>query len=202
MIRVSAAVLLIVGAGLVDGAWTNRWRPLPELVALTAKFDSLPMVIGDWEGTAFELARQRTGHGRRGGLHLPEVLESGRGVTVSVLLLGGLPGDISNHTPDVCYPGAGYSLNASRPLITAMGQAEKRAGFRTGLAMRGGVSPSVLRILWGWNASKGWAAPEEPRWSFASEPWLCKLYVIRETGGSAVKPEDDPCSGVPVCFSA
>ena len=28
-IRISIAVLLIVGAGLVDGAWTNRWRPCP-----------------------------------------------------------------------------------------------------------------------------------------------------------------------------
>ena len=80
------------------------------------------------------------------------------------------------------------------PFDYRYGPAEKRAGFRTGLAIRGGVSPSALRILWGWNASKGWTAPEDPRWSFASEPWLCKLYVIRETGGSAVKPEDDPCA--------
>ena len=37
-------------------------------------------------------------------------------------------------------------------------------------------------------------APGEPRWKFASEPTLCKLYVIRETGGDAVDPESDPCN--------
>lgn len=57
-IRIFVAALLIVGAGLVDGAWTNRWRPAPELAALTAKFDSIPVVIGDWQGTAFELPAQ------------------------------------------------------------------------------------------------------------------------------------------------
>ena len=34
MIRISAAVILIVGAGLVHGAWTNRWGPSPALAAL------------------------------------------------------------------------------------------------------------------------------------------------------------------------
>ena len=31
MIRISAAVILIIGAGLVHGAWTNRWGPSPAL---------------------------------------------------------------------------------------------------------------------------------------------------------------------------
>ena len=55
MIRISAAVVLIVGAGLVHGAWTNRWGPSPALAALASRFESVPMVIGDWKGTAFEL---------------------------------------------------------------------------------------------------------------------------------------------------
>jgi hypothetical protein len=193
-IRISAAVLLIVGAGLVHGSWTNRWRPSPELAALTAKFDSIPMVIGDWQGTAFELpAKERAMAGAVACL-ARNYSNPARGVSVTVLLLGGLPGDISNHTPDICYPGAGYSLNATSAFDYRYGPGAKRAGFQTALAARGGVSPSVLRILWGWNASKGWTAPEAPRWSFASDPWLCKLYVIRETAGSAPKPEDDPCT--------
>jgi Protein of unknown function (DUF3485) len=193
-IRISVSVLLIVGAGLVHGAWTNRWRPSPELAMLAARFDSIPTVIGDWQGTAFELPpkeRAMTGAvaciGRKYSNRM-------RGVSVTVLLLGGLPGDISNHAPDICYPGAGYTLNATSPFDYDYGPGKKRAGFRTALAARGGVSPSVLRILWGWNASKGWTAPAEPRWSFASEPWLCKVYVIRETAGSTIKPEDDPCT--------
>jgi hypothetical protein len=40
----------------------------------------------------------------------------------------------------------------------------------------------------------GWSAPEDARWRFAPEPTLCKLYVIRETGGASVEPADDPCN--------
>jgi len=193
-IRIAVATLLIVGAGLIDGAWTNRWRPAPELAALAKRFDSVPMAIGDWQGMAFELTSKEREMAGAVACLARKYSNPARGVTVSVLLLGGLPGDISNHTPDICYPGAGYTLSASSRFDYRFGSGEKSAGFRTALAARGGVSPSVLRILWGWNASKCWTAPEEPRWSFASEPWLCKLYVVRETAGSAVKPEDDPCA--------
>ena len=34
IVRVSAAVFLIIGAGLVHGAWTDRWRTSPALTAL------------------------------------------------------------------------------------------------------------------------------------------------------------------------
>jgi Protein of unknown function (DUF3485) len=193
-IRVTAAVLLIVGTGLVHGGWTNRWRPSPELAALTAKFDSIPTVIGNWRGTVFELpAKERAMAGAVACL-ARKYSNPARGISVTVLMVGGLPGDISSHTPDACYPGAGYTLRETSPFDYRYGSGDKHAEFRTALAARGGVIPSVLRILWGWNASKGWTAPAEPRWSFASEPWLCKVYVIRETAGSTIKPEDDPCT--------
>ena len=36
-IRISAALILIVCAGLVHGAWTNRWGSSPALAALDRK---------------------------------------------------------------------------------------------------------------------------------------------------------------------
>jgi hypothetical protein len=32
-----------------------------------------------------------------------------------------------------------------------------------------------------------------PRWEFARESVLCKLYVVRETAGALIGPADDPC---------
>ncbi len=119
-----------------------------------------------------------------------------RGVTVSVLLLGGLPGDIAVHTPDICYPGAGYTLGATSPFQRHDGPDLPAAEFRTALATRQGTNPSILRIFWGWNATntKGWSAPEAPRWKFAAAPALCKLYLVRETAGVVVDPKDDSCN--------
>ena len=117
-----------------------------------------------------------------------------RGVSVSVILFGGRPGSISAHTPDVCYPGAGYTLDSPSVFPFPDGPGDHRAEFRTALATRGGTNPSVLRIFWGWNASKGWLAPAEPRWEFSGATALCKLYVVRETGGAVVDPGADPCN--------
>jgi Protein of unknown function (DUF3485) len=192
MIRMFLAAVLIVGAGLVHGAWTNRWRPSPALTVLGAQLESVPMVIGDWNGTALELsAKDRAMAGAEACL-ARRYSNPLRGESVSVLLFGGAPGMIASHTPDVCYPGAGYILDSPSVFVRRDRPDDDRAEFRTAVATRGGTSPSVLRIFWSWNASHGWLAPEEPRWAFSDAPALCKLYVIRETGGAVVEPEGDP----------
>jgi hypothetical protein len=194
ILRIIAAAL-ILGAGLVHGAWTNRWRPSPALAALAGRYESVPMVIGDWKAAPFELGdRERRLAGAEACL-ARVYTNASRGTSVSVLLVGGLPGNIASHTPVVCYQGAGYDLD--RPVsydYRPRGGAGPHAGFRTALATRGGVNPSVLRIFWTWHGPTGWTAPEEPRWQFASEPTLSKLYVVRETGGAAIDPDRDPCN--------
>lgn len=193
VLRLTAAVVLIVGAGLVQGKWTNRWGRSPELAALAARFDTVPLVIGDWTGQSFELpARERAAAGAEACL-ARRYVHRDRGVAVTVLLLGGLPGDLAVHTPDVCYPGAGYTLGRPAPVEVRYGPDRTPARLRTALAARRGTDPSVLRIFWSWNATRGWAVPDEPRWSFAAVPALCKLYVVRETAGAGIEPEADPC---------
>jgi hypothetical protein len=194
MIRITAAALLIVTAGLVHGAWINRWGASPALAALRARFESVPMEIGDWKGTAFEVpAAERAMAGAVDCL-ARRYSNPKRGVSVTVLLLGGLPGNISAHTPDVCFAGAGYTLNSPSVFRCKTPPNDRGAEFRTALATHAGPNPSVLRLFWSWNASRGWSAPAEPRWEFATAPALCKLYVIRETAGATVEPEDDPCN--------
>jgi hypothetical protein len=194
MMRITAALVLIVGAGLVHGKWTNRWGPSAALAALAARVDSVPMVIGDWQGTASELSdTERAAAGATACLARVYSNPS-RKVSITVLLLGGLPGIISTHTPDVCYPRAGYILESPASYEFRFGPDQKRAEFHTARAARGGTSPSVLRLFWSWNASQGWSSPQEPRWHFASQPALCKLYVVRETAGADVDPRFDPCN--------
>jgi hypothetical protein len=194
ILRIAAAAL-IIGAGLAHGAWTNRWGRSPALAALAARYEAVPSTIGDWTAIPFELGgREREVAGAEACLGRVYT-NARRGTSVSVLLVGGLPGNIASHTPDVCYRGAGFELNAPAPYdYRPRGGDGPLAGFRTALATRGGVNPSVLRIFWTWHGPTGWTAPEQARWQFASEPTLTKLYVIRETGGAALEPDRDPCN--------
>jgi hypothetical protein len=108
------------------------------------------------------------------------------------LLLTGLPGDISTHTPESCYPGAGYVLKAPEFRTYRYRPSGVPAEFRTAVASKGDATPSILRIYWSWRDSKGWSAPEEPRWAFGTEAVLSKLYVVRATTDGSIDSEDDP----------
>jgi hypothetical protein len=192
-IRVSIAVVLIVGAGFLHGLWTGRWGPSAPLSALAERVETVPLTIGEWKGVTRALPDEE--RAIVGAVAcLSRVYNSPtRGVSVSILLLGGSPGRIAAHTPEVCYSGAGYTLGPPVDFERRYASRARKAEFKTALATRAGTDPSVLRIIWGWNASNGWKAPAEPRWEFAAEPALCKLYVVRETSGSAANVADDPC---------
>ncbi len=189
-----AALALIVGSGLVHGAWTNRWRTAPALAELAARLDSVPTVLGDWTATSLALPSSEQAMAGAVG-HISRVYTNPtKGLTVSVLLLSGLPGNISTHTPDVCYPGAGYTLGNIERFVHRYGVPERTAEFQTAVAGRAGTKPSRLRLYWAWHGSSGWSAPENPRWAFSAEPMLSKLYIVRDTGGVAVDPKEDPCT--------
>jgi len=189
-----AALALIVGSGLVHGAWTNRWRTAPALAELAARLESVPTVLGDWTATSRAIPPRELAMAGAVG-HISRVYTNPKkGLTVSVLLLCGLPGNISTHTPDACYPGAGYSLGNGQRFVHRYGVPERAAEFQAAVASRAGTKPSSLRLYWAWHGSSGWSAPENPRWAFAAEPMLSKLYIVRETGGVAVDSKEDPCA--------
>ncbi len=189
-----AALALIIGSGLVHGAWTNRWRTSPGLALLAARLESVPTVLGDWKGISQPVSSKQMAIAGAVGQVSRVYTNSKNGTSVSVLLLSGLPGNISTHTPDICYPGAGYTLGETQAHAQAYAVPQQTAGFQTTIASRSGTSPSRLRLYWAWHGSSGWSAPENARWAFAAEPYLVKLYVVRETGGVAIDPKQDPCT--------
>jgi hypothetical protein len=101
------------------------------------------------------------------------------------------------HTPDVCYPGAGYEPKAppSRWDVTlAPGKqvAEFWAGTFVKPQSNGGNH--ILRILWSWSADGVWTAPDNSRVAFASKAAICKLYVIRPMAEENERRDNDPCN--------
>lgn len=191
-IRVAAAVSLVLGAGLVHGEWTNRWRLSDDLAETARRMETLPMTLGDWTATSLQFSEKELRVAGATGSLLRRYRNAKTGAEASVMVLCGPPGNIVNHTPDVCYPSQGYSLGASRSFRMTSEAAAAEAEFLTAIAERSGSAPSALRIFWSWNDAKGWRTPDAPFWTFAAAPVLCKLYVVRETGGATVAPEDDP----------
>ena len=185
------------------GSWSldEPLENVPALAELAGRLESVPSVIGDWTATSQPVSSKQMAIAGAVG-HLTRVYTNPKnGISVSVMLLCGLPGNISTHTPDICYPGAGYSLGEAQSYLQTYGVPDRTAQFQTSFAGRSGTNPSRLRLYWAWHGSSGWSAPQNARWAFAAEPYLVKLYVVRETGGAATDPGKDPATEFLACCS-
>jgi hypothetical protein len=190
--RLAAGVfsLALIGAtGVCHGVWTGRWHAAPDLTPMIAALDRIPMNIGQWHGKPASLDPgeiERTG---ASGSWMRTYEHESSGEIVSVLLIVGRPGPVAVHSPDVCYPAAGYEASEApvHQRVTAKNGTTAefwKVDFRKEMV----PIPGRLRIYWAWRGSGGWSAPLTPRLAFAREDCLYKLYVVRSLPPS---PEND-----------
>jgi hypothetical protein len=186
-----SGLALVVGAGWVHGLWTQRWARSAGLDAAVARMADLPDDLDGWKAEPAEEDREALDAAGAEGWWVRRYTNPRTGAAVQVLLLCGRGGRMCVHRPEHCYGGAGYEMDAE-PQRCPVGGAEFRtACFRK--AELGG--PINLRIFWSWFDGSSWQAPDNPRWSLAQQPYLYKLYVIREVPEAAGKAEDDPAAG-------
>jgi hypothetical protein len=100
-----------------------------------------------------------------------------------VLLLCGKPGPLSAHTPEICYAGADYGPDPNQQRWKATPDTEFTwQSFRSKVEGR----PN-LEIAWAWCTDGRWNCPPTPRIAFGREPFLYKLYVVRQ-----IRRADEP----------
>jgi hypothetical protein len=168
-------VLLTV---VLHGLWTDRWVVAGAVEESVARLDRLPERLGDWEGSPLEMSAHEVALAGGAG-HLARVYRNRvSGESVTVILLCGRPGPLSVHTPDVCYRGLGY-LPTAQPVAWTPPAAGSAEFFTAKFRKDGPDGARFLRILWAWGADGAWQAPANPRLTFAQQPALYKLYLVR-----------------------
>jgi hypothetical protein len=179
---VTASVLLL-GAGLVHGFWTDRWVPAAEAAAAAGRLDALPTTLGEWVGEDVEVKSPQPGVAGC----LQRRYTNGKH-TVVMFIVCGRPGPVSIHTPEACYGAGGFDVATRKRIAVPGGE------FWTSDAVRiKAAEETRLRLYWGWNSGQGWTAADDPRWLFVRRPVLHKLYVQRDLSGLAEPTTDDPC---------
>jgi hypothetical protein len=189
--RLLAALPVVIAFGVVDGIWSERWGPSPDLEQAAARLDEVPIQVGNWEGHDKPIdKRQLERLGIRG--YVNRVYVNRRtGAELEVFLVYGKRGPICVHTPDVCFEGAGYTRQGAITRRTAPRRVPAEfwtARFRPA----GGAMFPPKRIDWAWTINGDWQAPDSPRLAFARSAALYKIYVIhnmRPQGGAA---DNDP----------
>lgn len=188
------AVLVVAGA-VVNGAATQRWDFVAPDPAQNERLHALEVRFEDWQPSPIptDMPTNEASAATSRRYASPTTSRSG-----AVTMISGVPGSVSTHTPDVCYPGSGYKTvrSAKRETLELPGGATATyyvADFEKTTATR----QDRVRVRWAWTTTGEWIAPDNPRWMFATQltkvPVLYKVYVVTSlsTEESEERPEDD-----------
>jgi hypothetical protein len=183
-----AAVALVAVATAVQGRWTERWVPISrDQVEQAAQLleSRFPERFGEWE-VERELESDPKELAAAGAVgHISRLYRNTRTKSrVSAFVVCALPYDASAHTPDRCYPGAGFTIGESEHRVKVPIGEDRQAEVLTGTFQKSG---QTLRIFWtygiggaGGDGRIDWVAPQLPRIALSGEPSVYKLYAIAD----------------------
>jgi hypothetical protein len=180
------AVALVVGGTVVQGTLTERWAPASreELEQASRLLEKrFPERFGEWE-REMELESdprelERAGAAGHVSLLFRNIRSKAR---VSAFVVCALPHDASGHTPDRCYPGAGFTVGETEHRLTIPLADGRKAEAFTGTFVKSG---QTLRIFWtygirGRSGELDWIAPQIARIALNRQPAVYKLYAIAD----------------------
>jgi hypothetical protein len=194
-----AAIVMVVGVTVVQGTWTERWGRQHDVAGLERAARLLerafPKNFGDW-GYEKELESDPKELERAGAVgHVSRVYRSGKSkAPISAFVVCATPPDASGHTPDRCYPGAGFEIAEAEHRETIKLQDGRVAEAFTGTFRKQG---QTLRVFWTYGVSSPdpdaaknpvpddarpqqvrWIAPGIARIALNGEVAVYKLYAI------------------------
>ena len=182
MLTLAGTVVLVLGVTVAQGFLTERWKDksvskdLQE--AATLLEERFPKSFGGWELE------------RAGAVgHISRLYRNSRSkARVSAFVVCARPHDASGHTPDRCYPGAGFEIGEAEHRQKMQLADGREAETFTGTFRKTG---QTLRIFWTYGirdeaeidkenvtARRSWIAPQIARIALVHEPAVYKLYAI------------------------
>lgn len=185
---------LIVAAAVVHGAVTQRWAAFEPDASVTDRLHSLQLRFEDWQATEVNTEMPMN---ERSVATSFQYLSATTGRSAIVTLISGIPGSVSTHTPDVCYPGSGYStLRAPQKETVKLPDGRTAEYYVADFEKKTATKHDRVRVRWAWSTDGTWIAPDRPRWQFAAAlarvPVLYKIYVATPLPDEGEgRPEDD-----------
>lgn len=186
---------LIVAGAVVNGAATLRWSAFEPDPALTEKLHATEVRFEDWQAspvpTDMPTNERSTATSRR-------YASPSTGRSAVVTFISGIPGSVSAHTPDVCYPGSGYkTLRGPKKEKLDLPGGRTVPMYVADFDKKTATKHDRVRVRWTWAADGEWVAPDNPRWQFATQltrvPVLYKVYLVTPLpDNTEERPEDDP----------
>ena len=188
---IGAALLIMIGAAIVQGTMSERWSEFPELKIFSEQLDKIPMQIGEWQGEEAEGSDEKILKIAGAEGELVRTYRNSQGEEVRVSIICARLQDIFAHTPDRCYPAAGFDMMGD-PEHKVFEIGPTTAEFFTTSFMKAESSGThQVRGYWSWSANGDWIAPKNPKYEFISQQHaLYKLYIFANVPPGKPKSTD------------
>ena len=176
----AGAVVLVGVVTVVQGMWTERWGGKDVAASLkeSGKIleEAFPSQFGDWTFDR-ELESNPKELERAGAVgHVAKLYRNTRTkAQVSAFVVCATPHDASGHTPDRCYPGAGFEIGESEHRHSLPLRDGRKAETFTGTFRKQG---QTLRVFWTYGVDGKWIAPQIARIELAGSTAVYKMYAI------------------------
>lgn len=193
-VRAGLVLMLLAGSGVV-----RMWQVRRVDAALAAGRESpfplatVPQKFGDWTGVTTELdpriveATGSTDHITR------RYVDSRTGVAIDVIILYGPTSNIFIHTPELCYPKAGY--------------AERGESYARDIRIPGGTAPfrsleytkgetgqlEYQEVYYSWRYNGRWSPAVGNLKQSERIPGMYKVQLARRVGPYESRTIDNPC---------
>jgi hypothetical protein len=184
---------LIVAGAVVHGAVTQRWQTFTPDPTVTTRLHELLVSHRDWAPAPQPVETDMPVNERSTATARHYVSQTERKSAV-VTIISGIPGSVSTHTPDVCYPGSGFkTLRGPVKETMSLPNGQTAVFYAADFEKK----QERVRVRWAWSTDGTWVAPDSPRWQFARQlaavPVLYKVYVATPLPDDE-QADDDPAT--------
>jgi len=188
------AILVMGIAGYVQGKWSERWGTFPELQIFAKQLDAIPMQVGEWQGKDGAKSDDKIMKVAGAEGEFVRSYTNGSGQQVQVSIICARLRDVFYHTPDRCYPAAGFEMQGEpQPVVFDIGDMACEF-FTTSFNKSEPTGSHNERGYWSWSADGKWIAPKDPKLKFAGQRALYKLYVFAAIPPGKTRGGDEFCA--------
>ncbi len=190
ILPISLGLLIAAVSGWRHGLLTDRWGPPSNVLKVAEQVESLDLEIAGWDSRALGKLEGRTRKlAGAEGYFSRQYVHKDSNVWVQVTMLCGRPGPIALHSPDYCFTLAGMKqLDSESKIQISHANQEDPENFWVADYRPPESKPGPdIRTFWAWSTDgTEWSIPEDPRFTFASAPYLYRIYFSVPT--TAFKP--------------
>ncbi|QDT01415.1 exosortase-associated EpsI family protein [Adhaeretor mobilis] len=176
------AVVSLVGLTVVEGYFSDRLNTSSVTAAEFAKrFEQVPKNVAGWESVDKKVTDEVRDTAGAVGHVSRKYVDPNSGREVDLWLIVGHSRDIVRHTPDICFPSAGFTPTGTKTKHQiAPKQGEPGMFYTAKFHKEDAMGRYQVRVFWAWNGNKEgqdkWDAPDDPRYYYGNNTALYKLY--------------------------